>query len=249
MRGAPRTDPGVRNYRTGLLPWVLTARRCCLPYPLQRRLQGRPALCPAPGTSKRIALGRPPSLNLLRRRRGRVTTVKPVHTAFVRRRLRYYGAVRLPAAVHRRLAPVGFTARTAGPPACLLKAGRSAPRPAAGPPSSCTESLRACMGSTTARGPAVTRASATAGMAFGSGERPRRPGRWELTRLNTQPTRTPTDACVAPLRTRRHGSGPARVATASPQDSLIPCSPSVTGASPQIPMVCSWRSPVPVVGR
>jgi len=26
-RATPRTDPGVRNYRTGLLPWVLTAKR------------------------------------------------------------------------------------------------------------------------------------------------------------------------------------------------------------------------------
>ena len=24
---APRTDPSVRNYRTGLLPWVMTRRR------------------------------------------------------------------------------------------------------------------------------------------------------------------------------------------------------------------------------
>ena len=31
----------------------------CLPYPLQRRLQGRPARSPIPGASKRIALGRP----------------------------------------------------------------------------------------------------------------------------------------------------------------------------------------------
>ena len=65
MRGAPGTDPGVRNYRTRLLPSVMTARRwsgyvpaSCLPYPLQCRLQGRPALCPVPGASKRIALGR-----------------------------------------------------------------------------------------------------------------------------------------------------------------------------------------------
>ena len=26
-RPAPRTDPGVRNYRTGLLPWVLASSR------------------------------------------------------------------------------------------------------------------------------------------------------------------------------------------------------------------------------
>lgn len=63
---------------------------------------------------------------------------------------RYYGAVRLPVAVHRRLAPVGFAARTATP---------SPSRPVTGSPSSCPESLRTCMGSTTARGPYAPRNS------------------------------------------------------------------------------------------
>ena len=50
---------------------------------------------------------------------GRWTAVGPVAAAVVRGRLRYDGAVRLPVLVHRRLAPVRFTVRTATPsPSC-----------------------------------------------------------------------------------------------------------------------------------
>jgi hypothetical protein len=232
LRGAPRTDPGVRNYRTGLLPWVMTARCYVhLPYSLQRRLRGFPARCPVLGASKRIALGRPPSLNLLRWRRGRVTHVKPVAAALVRRRLRYYGAVRLPTLVHRRLAPVGFTARTAT---------QSPSRPGMGSPSSCPESLRACMGSTTARGPNASSFNDAQVKSSARGNGLDAPDRI-ISRLNTLPTRTPANACNTSLRTHRHGSGPARGATALPYGSFIHYSPSATGASPSIwsPLWCS----------
>ena len=137
--------------------------------------------------------------------------VKPRCDAVVHRLPRYYGTVRLPASVHRRLAPAGFTARTATP---------SPSRPDAGPPSSCAESLRTCMGSSTAQGPATSRINDTAGVAFGIRERPRRPGLGKLSRLNGQPARTPTNACNTSLRTHRHGSGPVRGATALPYGSL-----------------------------
>lgn len=172
---------------------------------------------------KRVALGRPPSLCLLRRRTLRVSCLKPLRVAFVRRLLRYYGAVRLPTPVHRRLTPVGFTARTFSPTR----------RPDVGPPSSCTESLHACMGSSTARGPAASRASDAAGVAFRFREQRRHPGLRRLSRLNTRPARTPANTCEISLRTRRHSSGPVRVATALPYGSLIHYSPSVTGASPR----------------
>jgi len=29
VAGGPRTDPGVRDYRTGFLPWVHAAKRAC----------------------------------------------------------------------------------------------------------------------------------------------------------------------------------------------------------------------------
>ena len=50
------------------------------------------ALCPDPVSQGGIPLGQPPSLHLLRR--------PLVVTNFVRRLLRYYGVVRLPATVH-----------------------------------------------------------------------------------------------------------------------------------------------------
>ena len=65
MRGAPRTDPGVRNYRTGLLPWVVTASRCSAavsaPTPLARGPgpasgpRGLEANCPWPAPFPRPA--------------------------------------------------------------------------------------------------------------------------------------------------------------------------------------------------
>jgi hypothetical protein len=75
-----------------------------LSYPRQRLLQAIPALRPVPGTPTRVPFGRAPSLHLLRQRRRTAS--------FVRRLLGYYGPVRLPALVHRRLVPLGFTPRT-----------------------------------------------------------------------------------------------------------------------------------------
>jgi len=224
LRGAPRTDPGVRNYRTGLLPWVVTrsdknAPAVSAPTPHAGTLGTvsdpwcLETNCPWPAPFPRPA---PRTY-----RAGDM--VKPRCDAVVRRLPRYYGAVRLPTLAHRRLAPVGFTARTAAP---------SPPRPNVGPPSSCAESLRTCMVSSTARGPVASRVSDATGIAFGIGERPRRPGLRKISRLNGQPARTPTNACNVSLRTHRHGSGPVRGATALPYGSLIHDSPPATGASP-----------------
>ena len=55
----------------------------------------------------RVPLGQPPFLHRLRR--------SWRTTAVVRRLLWYYESVRLPAPVHRRRTPLGFTARTAAP--------------------------------------------------------------------------------------------------------------------------------------
>ena len=56
----------MRNYRTWLLPRVLTRKRCHLPYAFQRVLQVFPALCPGPGLPERIPLGQSPFLHFLR---------------------------------------------------------------------------------------------------------------------------------------------------------------------------------------
>ena len=70
----PPTYPGVRNYRTGLLPQVVTHGHCArffhparrLSYPVKCLLQGIPALRPVPVTPSQVPLGQPPSLHDLR---------------------------------------------------------------------------------------------------------------------------------------------------------------------------------------
>jgi len=213
LAGCPRTDPGERNYRTGLLPWVVTARRwSCLPCPLQRHLRGWPVLCPGPGASERIALGRPPSLSPLRRRCDRVPMCigRPVAAAVVRGHLRYDGAVRGPILVHRRLAPSGFTTRTATPSRCA-----SGSRPPMGSPSSCPERLRTCMGSTTARGPNASRDSDAPVGSSAGGNGLDTPDS-VISRLHTQPARSSGDACVTASPPHRHGSSLVRLVPASP---------------------------------
>jgi hypothetical protein len=56
-----------------------------------------------------------------------------------------------------------------------------------------------------------------------------------ISRLNTQPARTPANACNTSLRTHRHGTGPIRGATALLYGSLIHYYPPA-GASPPNPI-------------
>ena len=65
---------------------------CCLPYPSQFMLQDCPTLRPGPDLLGRVPLGQPPFLHRLRRAWRTIP--------FVRRLLRYYGVVRLPACIH-----------------------------------------------------------------------------------------------------------------------------------------------------
>ncbi len=80
----------------------------CLTYPVKRMLQACPNLRPEPGLPIRVALGPPPSLHPLRRRR---SSFAPCVRGF----RRYYGTVRLPASVHRRYPLNGFPLRTQSP--------------------------------------------------------------------------------------------------------------------------------------
>jgi len=70
-------------------------------YPLKRTLRTDPALCPECVLLSRVPLGQPPSLHSLRRRL----------PSFVRGLRRYYGAVRLPMAVHHRITSLDFPLR------------------------------------------------------------------------------------------------------------------------------------------
>ena len=106
--------PLHRSQRARLTHWApplghdAQAVFLCLTYPVERTLQVAPELRPGPGLLTRVPLGPPPSLHPLRRRCGS-------YIAFVRGFRRYYGAVRLPASVHRRYPLNGFPLRTQSP--------------------------------------------------------------------------------------------------------------------------------------
>ena len=78
-----------------------------LTYSLERAWRTLPPLRPEHVAPRRVPLGRSPSLHRLR---GRLPGV-------VRRLLRYYGTVRLPASVHHRIASLDFPVRPAAPSA------------------------------------------------------------------------------------------------------------------------------------
>ena len=85
MGNSKRTDPSVRDYRTGLLPWVMTRIPAVSVSAHFAGLTGSVSLCPEPGLLKQIPLGQSPSLHSLR---------KPKRTtALVRKLPRYYGTV------------------------------------------------------------------------------------------------------------------------------------------------------------
>src|ERR1700736_3894619 len=106
-----------------LLPPLL----CGLPDALQRVCHAFPVLCPARALLARVRLGSCPSLHPLRRRL----------PGIVRRLLRYYGRIRLLAAVHHRLRLLAFPVRTnRGMP----------PWSATRPPGSRTKSVCTCQG-------------------------------------------------------------------------------------------------------
>ena len=205
MRGAPPTDPGVRNYRTGLLPWVMTPSGakerssdrdrwlphsylslCCLPYPLQRTAHALSALGPIRVALSQVPLGQAPSLQRLR----------PQFPRFVRRLLRYYEPVRLPLPVHHRRTSIDFPMRPATPSLagrqgisqvlhevlpCMLGVFDSA----GSQPISRYRWTRCCL-------PPIPKASA--------------PQTSAISELNTQPARTPVNASPPTSRQAAHDS-------------------------------------------
>ena len=102
LPAAPRTDPGVRNYRTGLLPRVFTREVTFAVLTLAR--QGNPALCPDLFRRRETPFGWVPSLHPLRGHRRADSSVRGLR--------RYYEPIRLPKIVHRSRTPCGFKART-----------------------------------------------------------------------------------------------------------------------------------------
>ena len=176
--------------------------RSGLTYSLVRAGHVYPALCPEHVTPKQIPLGQLSSLDHLRNHlRG-----------LVRWLLWYYRAVRLPVSVHHRRVSSDFPMRSAAPSA-VDKNGISR-FPCKVFPSMLGVSDRAKL-------PHVSRYR-RAGCSLplpttASAPRSLR----AISRLNTQPKRTPVNASPWPLRTTTHDSGPEWIATPSPYGSFI----------------------------
>jgi len=142
----------------------------------------------------RVPLAWPPSLHHLR----------PRSPGIVRRFLRYYAAIRLPALVHRGITASAFPSRPATTPICHpanhpgrgIIDGHGRPQ---GLPVLEHGDLRACPGSSTARGPPTTRDSAAGGVAFRLSEERRHP-KPEISRLNSPACTTPVNASPPPSR-------------------------------------------------
>ena len=175
----------------------------CLTYPLQRTVRVFPARCPGRVLLLQVSFGRTPSLRPLRDRHGLPGSVRGLR--------RYYGSVRLPVSVRHRRASLDFPMRSE---ATAASDGRGISRfpcevlpyvhgvsDRAGP--RCTLRYRCtecCL-------PPAPRASASRSM--------------PLSRLITQPARSPVNASATPLRTSPHDSEPVWIASPSPYDSFI----------------------------
>ncbi len=181
------------------LPLPISNR--CLAHPVKRLLQVGPALRPGPGGLARVALGQPPSLHPLRRpRRSRAALVRGLR--------RYYGAVRLPAPVHRQCPLNGFLLRTR-PPSGRARRGTSR----------FPHEVLGCMHRVSDRAGARHRSryrSVRYGLRSSSTVSASRSGSW-LSRLNTGPTPPPANASPLRLPAPTHDSGLSWFATPSTQ--------------------------------
>ena len=185
MPATPSTDPDERSYRIRLLSQVLTPDYCPT-YPLQRTVRVVSALSPGRVLLAQIPLDQFPSLHLLRHRLA----------GFVRRLLRYYGAVRLPMPVHRQRASLDFPARPAASAAGGHRTSRFSSKvfpymPGVSDPAgpgriSRSRCVRYCL-------PHPPTASASRSCA--------------LSRLNTQPARAPVNASAPPCGVHRMTRG------------------------------------------
>ena len=222
MPAAPRTDPGGRNYRTGLLPRI-----------------GRPAAGTPPrawpGGSRCRSWGRAKPF---------LTRLWVRSTCFAVGRSLWPGPFPppTPRADSRRPLFAGFAGTTGlsdFPPPCIAVVslcGFTA-RACAGAQVGCGTSrlpreVRACVdGASDPAGPGSLWRNERPGVAFGICKEPRRPGGATISGLDTQPARPPVNASPSPLRTPTHDSGPAWLAKPSPYGTLIHnTSPASAGA-------------------
>ncbi len=178
-------------------------------YLLERTVRAMPALCPERVLLSRVPLGQPPSLRPLRRR----------FTGLVRGLRRYYGAVRLPLAVHHRLTSLDFPLR---------------PGPAR-QPWDLPILARDVSGRAWGLGPRRVRPGlAISPRAIWPSATPRASAPWSggISRLDTQPVRAPVNASPEASRLPAHDSGAVWVATPSPYDSFIHYIPPIFIGAP-----------------
>jgi hypothetical protein len=211
LRATPRTDPGTRNYRTGLLPRVVT---CLLHVSVRAHVAGLPGLesrtwfarpdCPWPNP---FPPGAPPSR---------------VSSALCSRPSTVLWVVRLPAAVHRGCTFIFDHADHA-----------HAAWPTAGPPGFRAGCFGTCQGSSTTRSPHTPRDTGPCDVAFRTGERRRHSGRYNFRGSISCPhlplSTLPTSPCGDADMTR----GPVWLAAPSLQETFtLTILPAYPGASP-----------------
>ncbi len=181
---------------------------CYYPYPLKRAWRATPALCPVRVALKQVSLGRAPSLHRLRSRL----------PGLVRQLRRYYGPVRLPTTVHHRRSSFDFPMRSGASSASEGRGTSRFPR-----------KVLACMLGVCDRAGfrgVLPKRRLGCGLPLcstASAPRSNPPcGGACISRLNTQPARTPVNASPSPLRTMlTHDSGPMWVANPSTYETFI----------------------------
>jgi hypothetical protein len=165
-----------------------------LSYPLERAVHTVPALSPERVAFEQIPLGPAPSLHRLRSR----------SFGFVRRLPGYYGSVRLPVGVHRRLRSFDCPTRSADP--AIAEADGISRFPSKVHPY-----MRGVFDRAGSRNVSPWQHPRCGLPSFSTASAPRsnppRGGAY-ISRLNTQPARSPVNASPAPLRTPMHDSGP-----------------------------------------
>ena len=187
----------VQERREPLLPFSLS----CLTYPLERALRVLPAQSPGRVLLGRVSLGQLPSLHHFR---GRLL-------GSVRWFPRYYGAVRLPTAVHHRRYPLGFPMRSATQDVADDRGISRFP----------CEMLPCMLGVSDRAGSRRTSRCRCARCGLPPSPRTSAPRSTRfrgacISRLNTRPAPSPVNASLAQLPARSaHDSGPLWVASPS----------------------------------
>jgi hypothetical protein len=165
-----------------------------LTYPLERAVHTVPALSPECVAFEQVPLGPTPSLHRLRSR----------SFGLVRRLHRYYGSVRLPISVHRRLRSFDCPTRSADP--AITEADGISRFPSKVHPY-----MRGVFDRAGSQSVLPWRRPRVLPSAYLQASAPRsnppRGGAF-ISQLNTQPARSPVNASPATLRTPMHDSGP-----------------------------------------